>query len=255
MGTATWPSGATRAAATQAGGVMTDRWKRLCWTEDGDIDVRRQVFAHSDLPTTIEREANLRAMLVAVWADAYTHGWSDGKAGREPNDRENPYTSWSPPGPSPTAAQAESCTCPEEHETHLVGCPLNCGHSCDQDGARAGDRIVRAERPHPAELADATNCDECHALDSFGHAPCPRHAAAPAHPLYAPVQGDRKIQPGRPGHDAGKVAWSEHLEAWRDYAKRYGNDQSAERLAERGGFGYLELVEHLGRLPETWQPR
>jgi hypothetical protein len=31
------------------------------------------------------------------------------------------------------------CTCPEEHETHLVGCPLNCGHpdcsSCDHPGA------------------------------------------------------------------------------------------------------------------------
>jgi hypothetical protein len=81
--------------------MMTDRWKRLCWTEDGDIDVRRQVFAHSDLPTTIEREANLRAMLVAVWADAYTHGWSDGKAGREPNDRENPYTRWNPTEPAP----------------------------------------------------------------------------------------------------------------------------------------------------------
>lgn len=73
---------------------MTDRWKRLWWDEDGNIDVRRQARALSDLPTQVEREANLRALLTAAWADAYTHGWSDGKAGREPNDRENPYTSW-----------------------------------------------------------------------------------------------------------------------------------------------------------------
>lgn len=32
-------------------------------------------------------------------------------------------------------ASEARCTCPEEHETHLVGCPMNCGHrgcsSCD----------------------------------------------------------------------------------------------------------------------------
>jgi hypothetical protein len=35
----------------------------------------------------------------------------------------------------PKEPGATLCTCPEEHETHLVGCPLNCGHpdcsSCD----------------------------------------------------------------------------------------------------------------------------
>ncbi len=33
--------------------------------------------------------------------------------------------------------------------------------------------------------------------------------------------------------------------AYKDYSKRYGTSQSLERLAERGGFGRLELVEHL----------
>ena len=71
----------------------------------------------------------------------------------------------------------------------------------------------------------------------------------------APVQGDRNIKPGTPGHQAGTISWIEHNEAWQDYARRHGRDQSAKRMAERGGFGYLELVGHLGRLPRSWEPR
>lgn len=54
---------------------------------------------------------------------------------------------------------------------------------------------------------------------------------------------------------AGTISWAEHVEAWRAYAKKYRNDQSAERLAERGGFGYLELTELLGHEPKTWKAR
>jgi hypothetical protein len=78
----------------------------------------------------------------------------------------------------------------------------------------------------------------------------------------APVQRDCWYPPGRcehgPGsryHQAGTVAWAEHLRAYDDYAKRYGRDQSAERLAERGGFGYAEMVMHLGHDPSTWEPQ
>jgi len=74
----------------------------------------------------------------------------------------------------------------------------------------------------------------------------------------APVQADdtpRKLRTGAPGEVPGTVAWSEHLEAWPDYARRYGGDQSAERIAERGGFSYWELCKHLGRAPTTWRPR
>lgn len=53
----------------------------------------------------------------------------------------------------------------------------------------------------------------------------------------------------------GTVAWSEHLLAYSAYAARYGTDQSAERLAQRGGFGYGELVMFLGHEPTTWEPR
>jgi hypothetical protein len=57
----------------------------------------------------------------------------------------------------------------------------------------------------------------------------------------APVQSPR-----------GTISWAEHVEAWTDYAKRYGDRQSAERIAERAGFGYNELVTHLGHAPLTF---
>lgn len=44
------------------------------------------------------------------------------------------------------------------------------------------------------------------------------------------------------GYSAG-IPWSLHLRAWDAYAKLYGRQQSAERLAERGGFGTTELDE------------
>ena len=67
----------------------------------------------------------------------------------------------------------------------------------------------------------------------------------------APVQGDYN-RATRRYENAGSIAWAEHVEAWEDYARRYGRDQSAERIAERGGFGYAELVDHLKRVPTTW---
>lgn len=72
------------------------------------------------------------------------------------------------------------------------------------------------------------------------------------------VQGDysaRGIPKGHAGQEPGTIAWWEHLEAYADYARRYGTSQSAERLNDRGGFGYLELVDHLKRAPTTWRKR
>jgi hypothetical protein len=81
----------------------------------------------------------------------------------------------------------------------------------------------------------------------------------------APVQRDCQLRPvGRygcphtaesPKHNHGSITWAEHEEAWADYAKRYGRDQDAETIATRGGFGYSELVDHLGHPPRTWEPR
>lgn len=65
----------------------------------------------------------------------------------------------------------------------------------------------------------------------------------------APVQANRRLLRG-----PGSVSWEEHLTAWSAYAAKYGPGQSAERLAERGGFCYGELVEFLGREPKSWRP-
>jgi hypothetical protein len=66
----------------------------------------------------------------------------------------------------------------------------------------------------------------------------------------APVQrGYRK-----PRRSAGSISWAEHLEAFAGYAAQYGNSQSAERLAERGGFSYGEVTDFLGHEPTTWLP-
>jgi hypothetical protein len=62
----------------------------------------------------------------------------------------------------------------------------------------------------------------------------------------------------RPQHDPGTVpgsiAWAEHVEAWRVYAARCAADQTADRVAERGGFDWYELCSFLGREPRTWRP-
>ena len=82
----------------------------------------------------------------------------------------------------------------------------------------------------------------------------PRHCPSCICGKRARVQGDRDIPKGHPGHGYGTIAWSEHELAWSAYAARYGRDQSAERIDERGGFGYRELIDHLGREPTTWVP-
>lgn len=64
----------------------------------------------------------------------------------------------------------------------------------------------------------------------------------------APVQGERD----RAG---GSITWAEHLEVYERYAAKYGCGQSAERLAERGGFGYKEAERLLGRPLRTWRVR
>lgn len=77
----------------------------------------------------------------------------------------------------------------------------------------------------------------------------------------APVQGQGSwwLSHGHRGHqptdhEPGTIAWHEHVEAWNAYAKLFGSDQSAERIAERGGFGWGELVSLLGHEPATWEP-
>lgn len=80
-----------------------------------------------------------------------------------------------------------------------------------------------------------------------------RHDPGCEHERRAPVQGDLFAHHGT-GTAAGTIAWSEHVAAWEVYASRYGKGQSAERIAERGGFGHGELRMFLGHDAETFRP-
>ena len=65
--------------------------------------------------------------------------------------------------------------------------------------------------------------------------------------VRCPIQSEKRPK--------GTIARAEAEEAYRNYASRYGDSQSFERLHERGGFGYFELTELLGHVPTTWEPR
>jgi hypothetical protein len=66
----------------------------------------------------------------------------------------------------------------------------------------------------------------------------------------APVQGTRRLN-----KPPGTISWEEHVKAWEAYNAKYGNHQDAERIAQRGGFDYAELLEFLGEEPKTWRSR
>lgn len=68
----------------------------------------------------------------------------------------------------------------------------------------------------------------------------------------APVQAERSVRGNKP---EGTITWTEYEEAYTVYAGKFGRNQSAERLAERGGFGYWELTTFLGHEPTTWSLR
>lgn len=68
----------------------------------------------------------------------------------------------------------------------------------------------------------------------------------------APVQGDHG-KGGRWIHPPGTIAWWEHLEAYAAYAREYGYSQTAERIAERGGFGKFEAEKLLRGPLKTWE--
>ena len=88
-------------------------------------------------------------------------------------------------------------------------------------------------------------------FDDLPHCPSCRCGAR------APVQAETYGSLGRAPvfRPEGSILWWEHERAWAKYAERHGTEQSAERIAERGGFGYGELISLLGREPETWRLR
>lgn len=69
------------------------------------------------------------------------------------------------------------------------------------------------------------------------------------HGTPEPTTERAPVQSGA-GKPAGSISWAEHVEAWEKYGRKHW--QSAERIAERGGFGYNELLTYLGREPSTW---
>ena len=48
---------------------------------------------------------------------------------------------------------------------------------------------------------------------------------------------------GYGGWGGGRITWEAHLKAYKEYAEQYGSPQSAETVAERGGFEASELDE------------
>jgi hypothetical protein len=69
----------------------------------------------------------------------------------------------------------------------------------------------------------------------------------------ADVQGDYYLPKGTIGRYPGTVAWSEHEEAWAQYARDGHGGQSAQRIHDRGGYGYSEITKLLGHAPKTWR--
>lgn len=61
---------------------------------------------------------------------------------------------------------------------------------------------------------------------------------------------DAPLQVRDPNALMRRIPWWLHLLAWAGSAKRYGSAQAPERLAERGGFDPLEVIEALACLGE-----
>lgn len=61
---------------------------KIMWTPSGNVDI--DAMTRVDVAALGHKEL-LRRMLYEVWVDAYTHGWSDGNAGVDPDARDNPY--------------------------------------------------------------------------------------------------------------------------------------------------------------------
>ena len=70
----------------------------------------------------------------------------------------------------------------------------------------------------------------------------------------APIQGEYSPDE-RKHYPAGSITWEEHLAVWDAYDKKWRCGQSAERVAERCGFGHREAEELLGRPLATFRPR
>ena len=109
-------------------------------------------------------------------------------------------------------------------------------------------------RKHDHGVACHSNCPTCHGCQTFTTPTPAPHCGSCTCGKRAPLQGS----PRRPGavtsKPSGTISWAEHLECYTAYASRWGAEQSVERLAERGGFGWDEFVSLTGHEPTTWHP-
>ena len=119
-------------------------------------------------------------------------------------------------------------------------CP-DCGWTIySENGMVAGFDVPEVKRNDLVVAGEA--CDACK-----------RYMASLKPYRVAPVQGSHwSCRTSGPGRSPGTISWAEHEEAWLGYAEKFGSSQSAERIAERGGFSYEELVMFLGHEPKTW---
>lgn len=60
--------------------------------------------------------------------------------------------------------------------------------------------------------------------------------------LWFPIQGERIRDESGNRREAGRIPWGVAAAAYEVYARRYGTSQSLVRIAERGGFGWSELI-------------
>lgn len=67
-----------------------------------------------------------------------------------------------------------------------------------------------------------------------------------------PIIGDYDRRKSEP---YGSVPWDIAVIAHKAYVAKYGNIQSLERIAERGGFGYEEMDEFCPGWREHFKPR
>lgn len=101
-------------------------------------------------------------------------------------------------------------------------------------------------------LVSTINCPACGGMGYHDTSLPPADPPAPEPERRARVQGNTlRGQPKRP---PGTVTWAEHETAYAVYSQRYGTQQSAERIVDRGGFSYEELTDLLGHDPTTWTP-
>lgn len=93
----------------------------------------------------------------------------------------------------------------------------------------AGDREGRLMQSELVELI-ARQREECEQM-----------TAAEAAKRSAPIQRRAPVI----GYFARTIPWELHCLAWEAYSQKYGSGQSAEQIADRGGFGAGEMDRFL----------